>query len=110
MLGVNMQPLIATVSAFSLTFIINHWAEVQNEKPEGYSRDSGGNYRRHRRDLLLLPVCDLPGNWRRSYIGMDRTGAGRSGLCLWSDIFPWPRKQRGRDTYNSIARCFVPGR
>src|SRR5215216_3423394 len=105
--SVNMQPLLAKRSAFSFTFIFNYWPEVQNEKPEGYSRDSGGNCSRHRRDLLFLQVRDRSEPCRRSYVGMDRARAGRSRLCLWSDILPGPRKQRGRDSHNSIARAFI---
>jgi hypothetical protein len=54
-----MQPLIAKNAAFSLTFIFSITrAGGQNEKPERYSRDTGGHRVGHRGDLLFLQVCD----------------------------------------------------
>ncbi len=35
--------------------------------------------------------------------GWIALGLGRSRLCLWSDILPRPRKQRGRDSHYAIA-------
>ena len=39
--------------------------------------------------------------------GMDCARAGCGSLCLWSYIFPGPRKQRGRDSHYAIAALSI---